>query len=354
MLNKLFVKLLMLLPAEMAHQFAIRALHYWGKCLGPKQRVCHPQEIFNLHFANPVGLAAGFDKDGIAIDGLSRLGFGFIEIGTLTPKPQAGQKKPRLFRLPAKTSLINRMGFNNCGVDVAIKHIKASRYRGILGINIGKNASTSLDKAVDDYVNAMTEVYPYASYITINISSPNTEQLRNLQHGAELINLLSQLKKLQQQLQHQYQRYVPLVVKLAPDLQDIEIQSIAQILLQQKIDGVIATNTSLGRDGVEGCQNADQAGGLSGSTITSLSTRVIQQLSQALKGQIPIIAAGGIMSARDAQEKLAAGASLVQIYTGFIYRGPELIDEILQQVTFNSSSRHPRISAANVREPGKF
>ena len=284
-----------------------------------------------LTFPNPVGLAAGLDKDGAYIDGLAALGFGFIEIGTVTPRAQPGNPKPRMFRLPEAQALINRMGFNNGGVDAFVRNVQASRFyqeqRGILGLNIGKNADTPIERATDDYLYCLNKVYPYAAYVTVNISSPNTKNLRQLQQASEIDALLSALKMAQSQLADKHGRYVPLVLKIAPDLDDEQIDTIASALLRNRIDGVIATNTTITRDAVQGLTHANETGGLSGAPVRDLSTRVIRSLHQVLQGEIPIIGVGGILSGADASEKMAAGASLIQLYTGLIYRGPELVIE---------------------------
>ena len=284
-----------------------------------------------LIFPNPVGLAAGLDKDGAYIDGLAALGFGFIEIGTVTPRAQPGNSKPRMFRLPEAQALINRMGFNNGGVDAFVRNVQASRFyqeqRGILGLNIGKNADTPIERATDDYLYCLDKVYPYAAYVTVNISSPNTKNLRQLQQASEIDALLSALKMAQSQLADKHGRYVPLVLKIAPDLDDEQIDTIASALLRHRIDGVIATNTTITRDAVQGLTHANETGGLSGAPVRDLSTRVIRALHQVLQGEIPIIGVGGILSGADASEKMAAGASLIQLYTGLIYRGPELVVE---------------------------
>jgi dihydroorotate dehydrogenase len=284
-----------------------------------------------LNFPNPVGLAAGMDKNAEYIDSLAALGFGFIEVGTVTPRPQSGNPKPRLFRLPRAGAVINRMGFNNQGVDQLVKNIQQASFGGLIGINIGKNFDTPLEKAVDDYLVCLHKVYAVADYVTVNISSPNTPGLRQLQLGEELERLLSALKNAQLQLAKVHKKYVPLVVKIAPDLSDAELVAIANQLLASQIDGVIATNTTLSRVGVENQPSANEMGGLSGAPLLGRATQVVQQLSATLQGQIPIIAAGGVMSGADAQEKIKAGASLVQIYTGLIYRGPMLVKEIIDK-----------------------
>lgn len=328
--------LLFLLPPETAHKVTLNALHqtrkaFWLKFLLPKIPPM-PTTVMGLNFSNPVGLAAGMDKNAEYLPALNRLGFGFLEVGTVTPKPQLGNPKPRLFRLPRAHALINRMGFNNQGVDRLIHHIKQADYQGILGINIGKNAQTPLENAMDDYLMGFLKVYPYADYIAINISSPNTKGLRQLQQEQALAHLISSLKKAQTQYTQQYQKYVPLVIKIAPDLTDKELTQIAKLCLQQQVDGLIATNTTIERAGVVNLKRADESGGLSGQPLSQRATQVIWQLSQILQGEIPIIASGGVMSAQDAQDKLQAGASLIQIYTGLIYKGPILIQEIVESM----------------------
>jgi dihydroorotate dehydrogenase len=292
------------------------------------KRINAPVEVMGIEFPNAVGLAAGLDKNGDHIDALAACGFGFVEIGTVTPRPQPGNPKPRLFRLVKDEAIINRMGFNNQGVEYLINNVKASKRDCIIGINIGKNRDTSLEHAVDDYINALEAVYPYADYVTVNISSPNTPGLRDLQHGEELNRLLQTLKQHQQLLATRYEDYKPLVVKIAPDLDDEEVRELADTLIENRIDGVIATNTSNQRPNLETTEFAAEQGGLSGRPIQQQSDHVLAVLLNALKGKIPVIAVGGIMSAADAQRKILAGASLVQVYTGFIYAGPGLVAEI--------------------------
>ncbi|HYQ91627.1 MAG TPA: dihydroorotate dehydrogenase (quinone), partial [Candidatus Competibacteraceae bacterium] len=267
---------------------------------------------------------------------LATLGFGFIEIGTVTPRPQPGNPKPRLFRIPQAQALINRMGFNNKGVDYLLRQVRHSRFRGVLGINIGKNFDTPLERAADDYVLCLEKVYPYAYYVAVNISSPNTPGLRELQYGSTLNRLLERLKAEQHRLTEQHGRYVPLAVKIAPDLDEADIDLIGRTLLEQGIDAVIATNTTFSRQGVAGLPHAEEAGGLSGRPLLVLATDVVRRLHETLAGRLPIIAVGGILNGVDARAKLAAGASLVQLYTGLIYRGPDLIREVaaaLRQAT---------------------
>ena len=289
-----------------------------------------PRRVMNIDFPNPVGLAAGLDKDGECINAWAALGFGFVEIGTVTPRPQPGNPKPRMFRLPQAEALINRMGFNNGGVDDVIERIRQSRFKGVLGVNIGKNANTPVERAGDDYLTGLRAVYPWASYVTVNISSPNTPGLRDLQYGAALDGLLAALKAEQQRLADSYGRYVPLALKIAPDIADADLPTVAQALRRYGLDAVIATNTTFSRTGVEGLRHADEAGGLSGAPLRDRATMVVRNLTELLAGELPIIASGGIMCGADAAARIAAGASLVQLYTGFIYRGPALIQEVVR------------------------
>lgn len=290
-----------------------------------------PREVMGITFPNPVGLAAGLDKDGAYIDGLAGLGFGFIEVGTVTPRPQPGNPQPRIFRLPKAKAVINRMGFNNGGVDAFVANVQSSKFyqhkEGVLGLNIGKNADTPIERAADDYLHCLEKVYPYASYVTVNISSPNTKNLRQLQGGSELDALLSQLKEAQARLADQHKRYVPVALKIAPDVDSEQIKTIAAALLRHRMDAVIATNTTITRDAVKGLPHADETGGLSGAPVFDLSNAVIRALKSELGDALPIIGVGGILSGKDAQAKIDAGASLVQLYTGLIYRGPALVKE---------------------------
>lgn len=290
-----------------------------------------PRTVMGIRFPNPVGLAAGLDKDGAYIDGLAALGFGSIEIGTVTPRAQPGNPLPRMFRLPQARAIINRMGFNNGGVDAFVRNVQASRFyqegQGVLGLNIGKNADTPIERAADDYLYCLRMVYPYASYVTVNISSPNTKNLRQLQGQSELDDLLGQLKAAQRALADQHKRYVPLALKIAPDIDATQIGMIGDALLRHGIDGVIATNTTITRDAVAGMPHGTETGGLSGAPVFALSNQVIRGLKSALGDAIPIIGVGGIMSGADAKTKSDAGASLVQLYSGLIYRGPGLVRE---------------------------
>ncbi|HEX9171863.1 MAG TPA: quinone-dependent dihydroorotate dehydrogenase [Telluria sp.] len=326
--------LLFSLDAETAHNLTLPALRRaaeMGLTRSIPKPAPDPRKVMGITFPNPVGLAAGLDKDGSYIDGLAALGFGSIEIGTVTPRAQAGNPKPRMFRLPRAQGIINRMGFNNGGVDAFIANVRASKFymenQGVLGLNIGKNADTPIERAADDYLTCLRKVYPYASYVTVNISSPNTKNLRQLQDASELDSLLSQLKAEQSRLADQHGRYVPLALKIAPDIDGDQIRNIAGALLRHKIDGVIATNTTLDRRKVEGMRYANEAGGLSGAPVFELSNIVIRALKSELGDAIPIIGVGGIMSGRDAQAKIEAGARLVQLYSGLIYKGPALVRE---------------------------
>lgn len=331
-----------LLPPETAHTLALKVLLTTQRCgflrLICKQPKPDPITLMGLQFPNRVGLAAGLDKNGDYIDALAQLGFGFIEIGTVTPKPQLGNPRPRLFRLPQARAIINRMGFNNKGVDHLIRQVKHSTYQGVLGINIGKNFDTPLDKAVDDYAISLRKVYPYASYIALNISSPNTKNLRQLQQEEALHSLLTAVKSEQLSLQTEHGRYVPLVIKIAPDLNETEIECMATLFRECGIDGVIATNTTVDRTAVVGLPYCAETGGLSGAPLTEQSTRVVTTLAKHLDDKSPIIAAGGIMSAKDASDKLRAGAQLVQLYSGLIYAGPSLITETVTTLSGNDYS----------------
>lgn len=331
MLYDLIRPVLFRLDAERAHHFTLSALdvaHRLGLLrLLTANTTCRPRRVMGLEFPNPVGLAAGLDKNGAFIDALAALGFGFIEVGTVTPRPQPGNPKPRLFRIPEAQGIINRFGFNNDGVDALIGNVQRASYQGILGINIGKNFDTPIENATDDYLICLRKVYPHASYITVNISSPNTKNLRQLQDKEALEGLLAALKLEQAKLADAHGKYVPIALKIAPDLVTEQIVEIADLLLKHKIDAVIATNTTLSREGVEGLPHADETGGLSGAPVRLKSTAVIKQLSLALGGEIPIIGVGGICSGIDAEEKVKAGASLVQVYSGLIYRGPVLVRE---------------------------
>ena len=324
------------LDAETSHYLGMNSLKWMEmsgllRLLMPKMPTV-PVHVMGLRFPNPVGLAAGLDKNADYLEALSVLGFGFIEVGTVTPRPQPGNAKPRLFRLPEAQAIINRMGFNNLGVDHLLEQVQAAQTDAIIGINIGKNVDTPVDKALDDYLIGLEKSYPHADYITINISSPNTPGLRNLQFGEALDNLLSALKNRQAELAEEFQRYVPMAVKVAPDLTLEEVQQLSECFSRVGIDAVIATNTTLSREAVAGLAHADEAGGLSGKPVFAKSTEIVRQFRQALPADMPIIAAGGIMSAEDAMQKLEAGAQLIQIYSGLIYQGPKLIQDIVKTI----------------------
>ena len=336
MLYSLIRKALFAIDAEQAHQFSIQALKLAGQVPFEFQLPDNPVEVMGLTFKNPIGLAAGADKNGEAIDGFAKLGFGFIEVGTVTPVAQEGNPRPRQFRLLESEGIINRNGFNNLGVDVLIDNVKKAKYQGILGINIGKNATTPIERSFDDYLICLRKVYPYASYITVNISSPNTKNLRSLQYGEALDELLTTLKAEQGSLLQKYSDYRPLVLKIAPDLNAEEIASVADSLVRHKIDGVIAGNTTLSRTTVTGQKHAEQQGGLSGKPLCQLSTQLIRQLNHELKGRVPIIGSGGIHSVESGQEKIAAGASLLQVYSAMVYQGPKLIHELVKQIKVKS------------------
>jgi len=320
--------------AEKIHEMTIKGLKKTGATplnFAYKQQVPNkPVEVMGIKFPNPCGLAAGLDKNGECIRAFDAMGFGFVEVGTVTPRPQPGNDKPRIFRLPEANAVINRMGFNNKGVDYLVDQVRKANFKGVLGINIGKNKDTPEEQAKDDYIKCMRKVYNLASYITVNISSPNTPGLRSLQYGEALNDLLSALKEEQTSLAKQYDKYVPIAVKIAPDLTETEIESIAECLITNNIDGVIATNTTLARDGVKHLAHGDEAGGLSGQPVKAKSTEVIRLLAKALNDKLPIIGVGGIASGEDAKEKIAAGAKLVQVYTGFIYKGPELVKDVVK------------------------
>ncbi|EEX49841.1 quinone-dependent dihydroorotate dehydrogenase [Pasteurella dagmatis] len=332
-------KALFSLDAEKAHDLTIQALKIIGKSpLNPLLKMIlscptgSPKTVMGLQFKNPIGLAAGADKNGEAIDGFGAMGFGFIEVGTVTPLAQDGNPKPRQFRLPEAEGIINRNGFNNYGIDYLIENVKQAKYDGILGINIGKNTFTSVENGKADYIFCLNKAYNYADYITINISSPNSPGLRQLQYGDALDDLLQSIKERQQILTQQYNKYVPIAVKIAPDLTKAELVQIADTLHRHKMDGVIATNTTISRDTVNGLKNAEQQGGLSGKPLQNKSTEIIAYLHQELKGSIPIIGSGGIDCVQNAQEKLSAGAELLQLYSGLIYHGPKLIKQLVETI----------------------
>ncbi len=331
-----FRNLLFKLDAETSHEFSL-------DLMGAAERLQllnlflpnipeNPVEVMGITFPNAVGLAAGLDKNGDYFNALGAMGFGFVEIGTVTPKPQKGNPQPRLFRIPEAQAIINRMGFNNKGVDHLVEQVTRRRYQGVLGINIGKNAKTPVENAADDYVIGLRKVYAHADYITVNVSSPNTQGLRDLQFGDSLNRLLEILKNEQLKLQQEQGRYVPVAVKIAPDMDSFAIQQVAATLLAQGMDGVIATNTTISREGVEQYPNGNETGGLSGLPVQDKSTQVIKALYAELGDKLPIIGVGGILDGESAAEKICAGAKLVQIYSGFIYRGPALISEAASAV----------------------
>jgi dihydroorotate dehydrogenase len=325
------------LDPETAHEFAIAGMRTLGALLpGGRPLPDTPTRVMGVDFPNRIGLAAGLDKNGECIDALAGWGFGHLEVGTVTPRPQPGNPKPRMFRLPQVDGIINRMGFNNHGIDALISNIKAAKYRGILGINIGKNADTPIERAADDYLIGLEKAYPHASYVTVNISSPNTQNLRALQGESELDALLGALKARQAELTQQHGRHVPIALKIAPDLDDAQIANIADALRRHRIDAVIATNTTLDRSRVAGQPHADEAGGLSGAPLFEASTEVVRKLAAALAGEVPIIAAGGVVDGAKAKAKLDAGAQLVQVYSGLVYRGPGLVKDCVAATRSNA------------------
>ncbi len=340
MLYRLMRSLMFRLDAEKSHHLGMAGINLMEltglSWLLTRKMASRKVKIMGLEFPNAVGLAAGLDKNGDYIEAMSALGFGFVEIGTVTPRPQPGNPKPRLFRVPEAEGIINRMGFNNLGVDHLLEQVKAARPKSLIGINIGKNFDTPVENAVDDYLIGFNKVYPYADYVTINISSPNTPGLRSLQFGESLDALLTALKQAQQALAEEHGRYVPMAVKVAPDLTPEEVRQLAGTFASHRIDAVIATNTTMSRDEVAGLSNADEAGGLSGAPVFEKSTDIVRQFREALPEDLPIIAAGGIMSGEDALAKLNAGAALVQLYSGLIYRGPLLVREVVETIAKRS------------------
>jgi dihydroorotate dehydrogenase len=330
------------LDPEAAHDLTLKALAtaqgtplQWAYC---QHRVDDPVQLAGLTFPNRVGLAAGLDKNARCIDGLGAMGFGFVEVGTVTPLGQSGNAKPRMFRLPEKQALINRLGFNNEGLEAFIANVKRSRlyqqrqarsadHPMLLGLNIGKNAATPIERATDDYLTCLDGVYPYADYVTVNISSPNTKNLRALQSDEALDGLLGAIAQRREALAQQHGKRTPIFVKIAPDLEESQVTVIAATLQRHAMDGVVATNTTLSRDAVQGLAHAQETGGLSGAPVLAMSNRVIAQLRRALGAGFPIIGVGGILSAQDAVSKIKAGADVVQIYTGLIYQGPALVKE---------------------------
>lgn len=350
-LYSLIRPILFKLDAEQSHHWALSLLQKATPFGLTQQEVkSSPINCMGIEFPNPVGLAAGLDKNGEYIDALAELGFGFIEVGTVTPRPQEGNPKPRLFRIPEAKAIINRMGFNNHGVDALIENIKKSNYQGILGINIGKNADTPVAKAVDDYLYCLEKVYHYATYIVVNISSPNTKNLRSLQSGSALTELLSALREKQIALAMEQEHYVPLVLKVAPDLTQEEIEFIVSQILEYQFDGLIVTNTTLSRDGVDTLPHGTEKGGLSGKPVFEHSTECLRLFANALKGQVPLIGVGGILSGEDAQAKIQAGATLVQLYSGLIYTGPQLVVECVNALSSPSAHLDAELSNAQLAE----
>lgn len=331
--------LLFSMDPERAHEATMQALQKAYDCKMTRALSADmpraPTTLMGLDLRNPVGLAAGLDKDGAHIDALGNLGFGFIEVGTVTPRAQPGNPKPRMFRLPEAKALINRMGFNNQGLEAFIANVRKSRYResgGILGLNIGKNADTPIERAVDDYLIGLTGVYPHADYVTVNISSPNTKNLRELQTADALDHLLGAIAQRRLELTEEHGKHVPIAIKIAPDIDNAQIAAITAALMRHGMDAVIATNTTISRDKVRAMPHAEEAGGLSGAPVHDMSLAVIAQLRQRLGPDFPIIGVGGILSGQQAQEKIAAGANVVQLYTGLIYRGPALIAECVKAI----------------------
>jgi dihydroorotate dehydrogenase len=333
MLYQLARPFLFHMDPETAHELALpsfRVLHRLGVAgLPGKPLPGRRVTAMGLDFPNPVGLAAGLDKNGEFVDALAAFGFGFLEVGTVTPRPQPGNPRPRMFRIVARNAIINRMGFNSAGVERVVANLRRARYGGILGVNIGKNFDTPIARAADDYLACLEQVYPLASYVAVNISSPNTKNLRELQQADSLAGLLRALASARDRLARRHKRRVPLAVKIAPDLDDTEVAEIARALVAFEIDAAIATNTTVSRKGVEGLPHAEEPGGLSGAPLRPLATAVVGKLAAALNGRLPIVGVGGILGAADAREMLAAGASLVQAYTGLVYRGPSLVREIV-------------------------
>ena len=329
MSHQLIRSLLFRFDAEFSHDLTLKALSLSNKMgLLSFLKAPHPSRlrtVMGIPFLNPVGLAAGLDKNASHIDALGKLGFGFIEVGTITPRPQPGNPRPRLFRLPEVQGIINRFGFNNIGVDAAVENIRLSKYKGVLGINIGKNFDTPIERAAEDYILCMKKVYQYANYIAVNISSPNTKNLRDLQETKALNILLGQLKQEQTRLNDYYGRYVPIALKISPDLTPRHLDAISKSIIKNRIDGVIATNTTVNRDSVSDLSNGKEAGGMSGKPLFNMSNSIIRELYLRLQGEVPIIGVGGISSGEDAAEKINAGAELVQMYSGLIYQGRKLI-----------------------------
>jgi dihydroorotate dehydrogenase len=349
--------LLFTLDPERAHDLTLASLDAPGACVAVKvaagPRVDDAVDLLGLRFANRVGLAAGLDKNAAHVGALAAMGFGFLEVGTVTPKPQPGNPRPRMFRLPERSALINRLGFNNGGLDAFVANVERQPFEGVLGLNIGKNAATPIERATDDYLIGLRRVWPHASYVTVNISSPNTRDLRQLQGGDELTAMLSALGAERGLLRRQHKREVPMLVKIAPDLDDAQIETIARVLVEQSVDGVIATNTTVSREAVKGLRHAQEAGGLSGGPVFEASNRVIRALRQLLPPAYPIIGVGGVMSGDDARVKFEAGADLVQVYTGLVYRGPALIGECARALREAGRSRVARHASGDTAVSGR-
>lgn len=336
MSHQLIRSLLFKFDAEFSHDLTLKALSLSNKIgllsfLNPPNP-CKLRTVMGIPFQNPVGLAAGLDKNANHIDALGKLGFGFIEVGTITPRPQLGNPKPRLFRLPEVQGIINRFGFNNVGLEAAVENIRLSKYKGVLGINIGKNFDTPIERAGEDYLLCMKKVYQYANYIAVNVSSPNTKNLRDLQETKALNILLAQLKDEQTRLADYYGRYVPIALKISPDLTNKHLDTISKSIIKNRIDGVIATNTTISRELVSDLFNGKEAGGMSGKPLFKLSNSIIRELHARLQGEVPIIGVGGIFSGKDALEKINAGAELVQIYSGLVYQGRKLVLDACQSI----------------------
>ena len=329
------------LDAERAHDLALASIETaYRTGLNPLLAVKPaplPTRAFDIEFPNPVGLAAGLDKNGAHIDALAALGFGFIEVGTTTPRPQPGNPRPRMFRLPQHQAVINRLGFNNAGVDALVRNAERARFTGVLGINIGKNKDTPNERAVDDYLTCLARVYARASYVTVNISSPNTQGLRDLQEEETLKRFIGTLREAQEKLAAQHGARKPMLLKIAPDLSEAGLDGVAQVLLAARIDGLICTNTTIDRGAIAGARHAEEAGGLSGKPLFEKATSVLRGMAQRLGGKIPLIGVGGILTGRDAAEKIDAGASLVQFYSGMIYRGPALIGDCVEAMRKRAS-----------------
>jgi dihydroorotate dehydrogenase len=334
-------KALFIADPETAHGLALEGLRL-GQGVGLTHFLCkagsQPVSVMGLQFPNPVGMAAGMDKNGDYIDALGSLGFGFIEIGTVTPRPQPGNPKPRIFRIEKAEAMINRLGFNNKGVDHLVRQVMKHQFKGILGINIGKNFDTPNDKAADDYLICLEKVYPHADYITINISSPNTRGLRDLQGAEQLNTLLGTLNTRRCELADEFQKRVPMVVKVAPDLEDDQVPGMAGAIVNNEFDGLIATNTTISREAVKGMRHSDEQGGLSGAPVRDKANHVLAAFRAALPPDVALIGTGGITNGADAVKKMQLGADLVQFYTGFVYKGPDLVSDCLKAIAAQTTA----------------